>query len=118
MTILTVGNDISILKELSDELWMLCPSASLVIKTDPLMAGKYSFNHSVDILITEMNMKRMNGMQLIDFVRRENPEVLTYTLSTKEEIEKQNINQVENVTGIITYPFRKHSLEHLFREVE
>ncbi len=118
MTILTVGNEISILQELSDELLTICPSASLVVKTDPLMAGKYAFNHRVDILIAEMDMKRMNGIQLVDFVRREHPGVLAYLLGEKENMKKQNINQIENVTGIITYPFRNRSLEHLFKGAE
>ncbi len=86
MTILIVGNNITILKEVSAQFQGIYPSADVMIKTDPLMAGKYSCCHEVDMLITEPEMKRMNGMQLIDFVRHEHPEIPAYLIVNEADV--------------------------------
>ncbi len=113
MTILIVGNNASILKELESELTIRRPDAKLVIKTDPLMAGKYSHNHEVDILITEVDMKRMNGIQLTQFVRQERPAVRTYLLMQETDLNEYplNLNGIGDVTGVIKYPSTDGALE-------
>ncbi len=114
MTILIVGNNASILNELKSKLSIRGPSAELVIKTDPLMAGKYSHNHEVDILFTEMDMKRMNGMHLIEYVRHERPAVLTYLIVQEKDLHEYPLNGIDNVTEFIKYPFTDSNLDSVF----
>ncbi len=111
MTILIVGNNIAILKDISKKFQEAYPSVNVVIKTDPLMAGKYSCSHSVDILITEPEMKRMNGMQLIDFVRHENPEIPAYFIVQETDV----VNEPDGVTGVITYPLETDAIKNLLK---
>ena len=67
MNILTVSNDAGLLAALSGVLEELFPDAAITRGTDPLMAGKYAFHHEVDILLADVDMKRMDGIQLIHF---------------------------------------------------
>ncbi len=113
MTILIVGNNAPILKELTSKLSMRCPSAELVIKTDPLMAGKYSCSHEVDILIAEPDMKRMNGPQLTQFVRHERPAVRSYFIVQETALNEYPASGMEHVTGLIQYPFTDSNLDRI-----
>ncbi len=112
MTILIVGNNITILKEVSARFREIYPSATVVAKTDPLMAGKYSYAHSVDVLITELSMKRMTGIQLIDFVHHEHPDTPAYLMVN----ETDDVVETDGVTGIITYPFEADALKNLLNQ--
>ena len=75
------------------------------------MAGKYAFNHEVDIVFAEADMKRMNGLQLIHFVRQEHPGVLSYLIVPSGEKNDFPFLTPDEVTGIIEEPLTKASLE-------
>ncbi len=113
MNILAVGSNNAILQELSATLSAMDPSVCVEAKTDPLMAGKYSFTHCVDMLIAEMDMKRMDGIQLIDFVRHEHPNVLTFLIVKPADYETYLISETEGLTGILPYPFTGDALANL-----
>ena len=51
MNILTVSNDTGLLAALSGVPEELFPDAAITRGTNPLMAGKFSFHHEVDILL-------------------------------------------------------------------
>ena len=87
MTILTVGSDTPMLEQLNTKLLQVYPEATIVIRTDPLLAAQYSFQNPVDKLITQLNMKRMDGQMLERFVQRENPDVVTHFIGTQQELE-------------------------------
>ena len=78
MTILAVSNNFSLLERLCNGLSSIFPDADIIRETDSLMAGKYSFNHNIDMLFADVNMKRMGGVELIRFARQEHPGVLSY----------------------------------------
>lgn len=105
MKILAAANYRSMLDELETELSGLFPGAEIVKETDALMAGKYAFNQAVDVVFAEAEMKRMNGLQLIQFVRREHPAVKSFLMGTREELEDSSLLLSEDVTGVLTYPF-------------
>ena len=86
MKILTVANHIAILEELEKELSAVSPGSEIIRETDALMAGKYAFNHEVDIVFAEADMKRMNGLQLIQFVRHKHPDVKSFLIGTEEDL--------------------------------
>ena len=111
MKILTVSNSISVLSELNERLAKAYPQADIIGETDPLMAGKYSCNNDVDMLFAAANMKRMTGMQLIDFIKREHVNAATYLVGTDEEISETVTDAYECVTGVIVYPFTEKSFE-------
>ena len=69
------------------------------------MAGKYAFNHEVDMVFAETDMKRMNGLQLIQFVRRERPDVKSYLIGSDQDFSESFLTVSEDVTGFLIYPF-------------
>lgn len=111
MKIMTVGNHATILKELVKALSEIFPGSDIIAETDALMAGKYAFNNNVDMVFAETDMKRMNGLQLIQFVRHEHPGVKSYLIGTDEEFSESFLTVSEDVTGLLTYPFTKDSVK-------
>lgn len=105
MKILAAANHTDMLDELETDLSGIFPGAEIIRETDALMAGKYAFNQPVDIVFAEADMKRMNGLQLIQFVRREHPDVKSFLIGTEEELSESFVVVSEDVTGVLTYPF-------------
>lgn len=116
MKILIVANHIAILEELEKEISAVFPGSEIVRETDALMAGKYAFNHEVHIVFAEANMKRMNGLQLIQFVKHEHPDVKSYLIGTDEDFSESFLIVSEDVTGFLTYPFTKDSVKTIVRD--
>ena len=83
----------------------LFPDAAITRGTDPLMAGKYAFHHEVDILLADVDMKRMDGIQLIHFVRQEQPAVRAYLMGQESTLRDLPLNVPEDVAGLIALPF-------------
>lgn len=104
MTILVVGNNIAMINELSDKLRSIRTDAKIVVAYDALMAGQYSFNNEVDIVFAQINMKRMNGVQLIEFVKHEHPRVLSYLVGSKAEFDESQVSEAEDITNVVVYP--------------
>ena len=104
MNILTVSNDAGLLAALSGVLEELFPDAAIARGTDPLMAGKYAFHHEVDILLADVDMKRMDGIQLIHFVRQEQPAVRAYLMGQESALRDLPLNVPEDVAGLIALP--------------
>lgn len=113
MKILTVGNHAPMLEALERELSVLFPDAEIIKETDALMAGKYAFNHAVDVVFAEAEMKRMNGLQLIQFVRQEHPDVKSFLIGTEKELSESFLIVSEDVTGILPYPFTGEAIREL-----
>ena len=105
MNILTVSNDAGLLAALSGVPEELFPDAAITRGTDPLMAGKYAFHHEVDILLADVDMKRMDGIQLIHFVRQEQPAVRAYLMGQERTLRDLPLNVPEDVAGLIALPF-------------
>lgn len=111
MKIITVGNHIAVLKELGKVLSEIFPGSEIMAETDALMAGKYAFNHEVDMVFAETDMKRMNGLQLIRFVRHEHPGVKSYLIGSEKDFSESFLTVSEDVTGLLTSPFTKDSVK-------
>lgn len=110
MRILTAANHIKMLEELEKKLSDFFPGAEIIKENDSLMAGKYAFNHDVDIIFAEADMKRMNGLQLIQFVRHEHPDVKSFLIGSKKELSESFLVVSEDVTGILTYPLGENAI--------
>lgn len=115
MKILTVANHMTMLDELKKELSEIFPEAKIIKETDALMAGKYAFNHGVDIVFAEADMKRMNGLQLIQFVRQEHPDVKSFMVGTEKELSESFLIVSEDVTGVLTYPLAKNAIRNVLQ---
>lgn len=110
MKILTVANHKIMLDALERELGAIYPGSEIIKETDALMAGKYAFNQGVDIVFAEAEMKRMNGLQLIRFVRQEHPGVKSFLIGSQQELSESFLVVPEDVTGILVYPFVKQAV--------
>lgn len=101
MNILAVSSHTELLSSLKDALRRLFPGAEIACAADPLMAGKYAFHNRVDILLAEADMKRMDGVQLVRFVRQERPAVRAYLLVRRDAPSLP----VPEAAGVIALPF-------------
>lgn len=111
MKILTVANHKAMLDALEKELEDIFPGSEIVKETDALMAGKYAFNQGVDVVFAEAEMKRMNGLQLIQFVRQEHPGVRSFLIGSEQELSESFLVVSEDVTGVLAYPFAKKAVQ-------
>lgn len=118
MKILTVANHKAMLDALEEELRDIFPGSEIVKETDALMAGKYAFNQGVDIVFAEAEMKRMNGLQLIRFVRQEHPRVRSYLMGSQEELSESFVVVSEDITGILVYPFAHRAVQDTCKRSE
>lgn len=105
MKILAVSSNTDALTALGGILERLFPGAQIVYMTDPLMAGKYAFHNRIDLLLAESEMKRMDGIQLVRFVRQEQPSVRAYLIGRERSAQDRRVPLPEDVAGCVTYPF-------------
>lgn len=117
MVILIVDNDLDRLHELEQSVQGAFPDETVFAYQDPLMAGKYSFNHPVDILIAGVVMKRMDGLQMSSFVRMTNPNAKVYLHGSQSEFEKSIILEDENINGQLVRPVTGKALRKIAMEV-
>ena len=115
MKILAVANHATMLRELEKELSDVFPGAEIIGETDALMAGKYAFNQEVDVVFAEADMKRMNGLQLIQFVRQEHPGVKSFLFGSEEELSESFWITSDDVTGILPYPFAENAVRDVWQ---
>lgn len=104
MNILAVSSDAALLTTLEGILRSLFPHAVIACAADPLMAGKYAFHNRVDILLTEAEMKRMDGVQLIRFVRQERPAVRAYLMGRADTLRRLPMHAQSEAAGLIGLP--------------
>lgn len=115
MTILTVSNQKPMLDELEKELAALLPGAGIIKQTDALMAGKVAFNQKIDVVFAATVMKRMNGLQLIQFVRQEHPAVKSYLIGSEQELSELFFTVPGDATGCLIYPFAVNAVRDLWQ---
>lgn len=108
MRILAVGSDPALLAEVCACLGELFPDAEVRREMDALLAGKYVFNHKINLLIAEIGTKRMNGVQLCRFARREQPDVCTCVIGTEGEL--LSLTPVKEVDHTLKFPCTVDSL--------
>lgn len=113
MKILAVCNKSSVLSELCPILSDLFPEAEIIQETDPLMACKYSFNNKINYVFATDVMKRMNGSDLLQFIKKEHPEVKTCLIS--KDIQSSSSRLFDEPDGMIGYPFSIESIKKILK---
>ena len=73
----------------------------------------------VDVIITDINMPRMDGFGFIDHVRRDprNRSIPILVLTTESDAEKKNRARMAGATGWIVKPFNPVKLVDAIRRV-
>lgn len=113
MTILAVCNDDKMLKHYAKQLRQAFGGAVIVSQPDPLMAGRYSFFHPVDLLVANLKMRRMDGVDMGRFVRRTNPGARVYLITVPEELERYGTPGDEEVDGLLFRPVTEETFHSL-----
>ena len=116
MNILVVGSNEVLLTALEGILKGLFPGAAITRGTDPLMAGKYAFHHEVDILLADVDMKRMDGIQLIHFVRQEQPAVRAYLMGSADALRCLPPHIQSEAAGLIPFPLTAAAVEAALKD--
>ena len=86
MNILLVEPSIKRLRSIALLMQAVSPDSLVMSTADPLMAAKYAFSNTVDVLFAELNMKRMSGLKLSEFVRDKSPDAQTFLIASREEL--------------------------------
>ena len=111
MNILVVGSNEVLLTALEGILKGLFPRAA-----DPLMAGKCAFHNKVDLLLAEVEMRRMNGVQLIRFVRQEQPAVRAYLMGSADALRGLPPHIQSETAGLIPFPLTAAAVEAALKD--
>lgn len=101
MTVLAVDGSAARLNELSRLLEAAFPEDRVIAERDPLAAGKYSFNNPVDILFAAVEMPRLDGLKLVEFVRHANPDAFVFLLVGADA---DSGLWADEVDGLLPYP--------------
>lgn len=99
--ILAVSNEPPVLERLNDILKNIFPNSEVILQTDPLMACKYSFENEVDYAFATEKMKRMCGIDLLRFIKKDNPEAKTYLVYEESAF---SVRPYEDYDGMVLYP--------------
>lgn len=85
MTVLLVDSEAERLQSTALLLKKALPECDIMSTADPLTAAKHVFGNPVDVLFAFLNMKRMSGLQLCEFVRDKSPGTRTCLLASRQE---------------------------------
>ena len=109
MTVLLVDTEAERLRGTELLLEKALPECVILSVADPLLAAKYAFGNHVDVLFAFLNMKRMSGLQLCEFVRAKKPPVRICLLASSQEF--GDCPEVfEDYIRCVTYPVTQEAI--------
>lgn len=94
MRILLVDSDRDALMKSVDALRGQYPGAEIIFTTDAMDAVRYSLNHSVDAVYTEVLMPRCSGFDVARLVRKFHPHAQACILSVTDKFADQAQKQM------------------------
>lgn len=115
LTILAVDNDEKRLKNLMKLLCETFPDDHVEGTCDPLMAGKYGYNNRVDLMLTALVMRPMDGDRMAAFMRRKIPDIKVVLMAYESEFEDY-ICDYDNYT-VLRFPASKEKLKKAVGQV-
>lgn len=109
-TILFVDDHASIRELVKDILKV--KGYEVLLSDDGSNAVKYFDGRSIDLLITDLHMERMNGIELTKFVRNDTnyKHLPVIILTTESQIEKKTEAKQAGATGWMVKPFDADNL--------
>ena len=116
MVILAVDGQADRLRPLEEQLRQIFPKDTVLAETDPLMAGKYVFFHPVDLVLAELNMRRVDGLKIRDFVRYANAQARVYLMGSQDDFYDWDLLDEEGAIcapGLDGLLFRPITMEQL-----
>lgn len=66
----------------------IAPDSFVMSASDPLMAAKFALANPIDVLIAELYMPRINGLQLRSFVLDKSPNARICLMATSERFDE------------------------------
>ena len=92
---------------------------NVMIGEDGLDALSYLDGQTIDLVVTDLHMPRMNGMELIKEIRKQQNyrfvPILFLTTETKPELKKEA--KAAGATGWITKPFDKEKFLQVIKKI-
>lgn len=87
-----------------------------IYHTDPLKAMDLLIFGDIDIIITDIHMPNMNGVKLLEFVKKEHPDVIRIAISGEEDT-PEILAQAKNAHRYIQKPVDLNALRELIERV-
>jgi len=110
-SVLIVDDDIDICNIIKEYLITVRPFKSIIIATDGKDAEQKIRMQEFDILITDLNMPRMNGMKLIANLVKDKKIDPTQIIIVSGELDKFYLTQAQTmgIKNILIKPFNKET---------
>jgi len=90
---------------------------SITIANDGLEALKKYKNNKFDIIISDIRMPNMNGIDFITKVREEDENILIIIYSAWNELENLKPSNNLNISGYMSKPIQTESMIKIFKKV-
>jgi CheY-like chemotaxis protein len=114
--ILVVDDDEPFLRVLKTSIKLLLPAYQVVTTKDGYAALAQFQQQSFDLLLTDYDMPRMNGLDLAERVRQISPDILIVLMTagySRDEI--QTMAGSANLAGFLTKPFSLGQLREILQ---
>jgi len=101
MKVLLVDNDSKGLATFLESASAKYPGAMVIPYIDPMLAAVYAANNAVDVLICEKNMRRIDGNQLAEIVKKFNPDAEIAVISRESNHEEEVSEDLEALVALV-----------------
>jgi len=82
----------------------------VVVTNNPLEAKDLLQKERFDLVLTDLKMPGMDGMELLEFARRQDPDLLVLVITAFGSLETAEEAMAKGAFDYITKPFRKEQL--------
>jgi DNA-binding NtrC family response regulator len=82
----------------------------VVVTNNPLEAKDLLEKERFDLVLTDLKMPGMDGMELLEFARRQDPDLLVLVITAFGSLETAEEAMAKGAFDYITKPFRKEQL--------
>ena len=117
MVILAVDDDLRRLERTKEQLQSILPAETVVAESNALTAAKFAFNHPVDILVTAVEMARLDGLKLMEFARHTNPKAAVFLLVDADDDFNGGL-WADEVDGVLYDPVTRERLAGALRQAQ
>ena len=115
-TVLLADDELSVIESLKNEIpWENLGVKTIYTATDGLQALEIIHSHSIDLLITDIQMPHMDGLELLSTLRKENSQIHCILLTAYGEFEyaKQAFS-----LGVENYLLKPMQTQELMQSIE
>lgn len=111
--ILIVDNCLETCELIADYMGACVPTSDILVAVDGSQALELFCQHRIDLIITEVHLQKMSGIELIKTIRQEVENTQTYIIVITEEVNGAVIKRcaIAGADDYLTKPFSQEQLQ-------